>query len=259
MITKEKGLYVAVIVLMIAMASLSGYTFASSQQHTPVYSPVLQGTGTESQKNTLSVTGSGLTSVESDLAKVSLGVTTQATTATDAIQQNAQKMTQIINALKGLGISEDDMTTQRFNLYPVYSSKPEIDPPTILAYRVSNVIVIDVHDLKIVGKVIDTATGAGANEVQGVSFTLSDKEYKKIKISVLQIAAEDAKTKAETMATSLGVEIIGVLQISESGFWYQQNRVLLDGASASPAAPETPIKPGDVQVSATIQVTYIIQ
>jgi len=251
---RETRLYVVIVVLAIALASMSGYFVAAAQQSDSNSNEpfvVVGGEGTDQQK-TLVVTGYGWASAEPDMAKVSLGVLTQAATATEAVQQNAEKMSRVIDALKEMGITEDNMKTEHFSIYPVYSQS---DPPWVIGYRVSNVLIVDVHDLNMVGQVIDKATEAGANQVQGVTFTLSENKSRAMKLEALQKAAEDAKIKAETITGSLGIEIVGILNVSESTVWYQPYRVDLEYLKA----PETPIVPGDVQESATIQVTYIIQ
>ena len=250
---REMRMYVVVLVLAIALASMGGYLVAAAQQrNSQSNEPFVIGEEGTEQPKTLVVTGYGWASAEPDMAEVSLGVLTEAATATEAVQENAEKMSEVINALKDLGITEDNMETQQFSIYPMYSQS---DPSWVIGYRVSNVLIVDVHELNMVGRVIDAATGAGANQVQGVSFTLSEDKSQTMKLEALQKAAEDAKIKAETIASSLGVEIVGIQYVSESTVWYQPYRVDVEYLKA----PETPIIPGDVQGSATIQVTYIIQ
>ena len=251
---RETRLYVVILVLAIALASMSGYLVAAAQQrdsHSNEPFVIIGGEGTD-QPKTLVVTGYGWASAEPDMAKVSLGVLTQAATATEAVQQTAEKMSRVIGALKEMGITEDNMKTEHFSVYPVYSRS---DLPEVIGYRFSNVIIVDVHDLNMVGRVIDEATEAGANQVQGVTFTLSENKSRAMKLEALQKAAEDADLKAETIASSLGIEIVGILHVSEGIVWYQPYRVDVEYLKA----PETPIIPGDVRGSAMIQVTYIIQ
>jgi len=251
---REMRMYVVILVVAVALASMGGYLVAAAQQRNPRTNEPFGITGEEGteQPKTLVVTGYGWASAEPDMAEISLGVLTEAATATEAVQENAEKMSEVINALKDLGITEDDMETQHFSVYPVYSQS---DPSWVIGYRVSNVLIVDVHDLNMVGRVIDKATEAGTNQVQGVTFTLSENKSQTIKLEALQKAAEDAKIKAETIASSLDVEIVGIQYVSESTVWYQPYRVDVEYLKA----PETPIIPGDVQGSATIQVTYIIQ
>jgi len=246
-------MYVVVLVLAIALASMGGYLVAAAQQrNSQSNAPFVIGEEGTEQPKTLVVTGYGWASAEPDMAEVSLGVLTEAATATEAVQENAEKMSEVINALKDLGITEDDMETQQFSVYPMYSQSA---PSWVIGYRVSNMLIVDVHDLTMVGRVIDAATRAGANQVQGVTFTLSEDKSQTMKLEALKKAAEDAKIKAETIASSLDVEIVGIQYVSESTVWYQPYRVDVEYLKA----PETPIIPGDVQGSATIQVTYIIQ
>ena len=255
---REMQLYAIIAVLAITLASVSGYIVGAIQQPniqstSPVDISSLENNG-ENQQRIIVVTGIGWATAEPSIAKVNLGVYTEASTAAEAVQQNAEKMSSVIEALKALGISEEDIKTLNYALSPImdYESRP----PRVVGYRASNVITITVRALDMVGQVIDVAVEAGANEVQSVTFTLTETESQRLKLEALQKAAENAKAKASTIASALNVEIIGVLRATESAIYYQPYRLdVMEYAKA----PETPILPSDVQVSATIQVTYLIQ
>jgi hypothetical protein len=204
------------------------------------------------EPRTLYVTGSGLASAEPNLAKVSLGVYTEAPNANDAVKQNAVKMNRVIDALRVSGISNESLETRYYTLSSVidYNAKP----PQVVGYRVSNVITVSVYELTTVGQVIDAAVKAGANEVQGIAFILTEDQAQELKLTALKNAGEDAQTKASTLAASLGVEIVGILKIVEGSTYYPLYRTEVKDIQNA----YTPIIPGDVQISATIQVTYLI-
>jgi uncharacterized protein YggE len=144
---------------------------------------------------TLSVSGNSYVYADPDLAKVTIGVTTEAATSTQAMADNANAMDQVIKAIKQLGISEKDIKTSRVSLQPKYSyeyptataypDKPNIavppSPPTSLAtkivgYTATNTVTVTVRDMAKVGQVIDAGYNSGANQVQGVTFLLSDEK-----------------------------------------------------------------------------------
>jgi len=101
-----------------------------------------------------------------------------------------------------------------------------------------------------VGKLLDEAIAAGANQVQGITFTLSNTTMAALQKQALQLALQDADNQAKTTATSLGVTIVGPISVTP-GYVFQP----VNYSSAVPQAT-TPIQPGSLQVTATVQVTY---
>jgi uncharacterized protein YggE len=246
---KNKQYLTVAAILAITIVSLGAYIVNATENTVAL----ADNTAIADIQKTLNVTGAGLALSEPDLAKVSLGVYTEAANADEAVKQNAVKMSNIIDALKVLGISNESMETRYYNLQPVtdYIAKP----PRVVGYRASNVITVSIYELDTVGKVIDTAVKAGANEVQGIVFTLTNNEAQQLKLKALENASKDAQAKATTIAHSLGVNIQGVLKVTEGSSNYP---IYLSGVKDMQNA-NTPIIPGDVQISATLQVTYLIQ
>ena len=246
---KNKQYMTLAVILAITLASLGAYIVNTTYNSRAL----ADDTATADIQKTLNVSGVGLALSEPNLAKVSLGVYTEAPYADEAVNQNAIKMSHIIDALKGLGISNESMETRYYNLQPItdYMARP----PRVVGYKVSNVITVSLYNLTTVGKVIDTAVKAGANEVQNIVFTLTNNEAEQLKLKALENAAKDAQAKATTITHALGVNIVGVLKVSEGSSSYPIYRSeVKDLLSAN-----TPIIPGDVQISATVQVTYLIQ
>ena len=144
--------------------------------------------GTDSgqiQMNTITVSGTGTVTMPTDEVTVYLGVETTSNDAATAQQINAEKMEQVIKALQDAGIAKEDMETSSYSIYPVrdyyYGPYPEIETedPGITSYVVSNQLKVSVKDIDNVGEIIDSAVVAGANEVNSVSFTLSDETQQK--------------------------------------------------------------------------------
>jgi uncharacterized protein YggE len=221
---------------------------------------------------TLSVSGTGYVFSEPDLAKVTIGVTTEAVTSTQAMGDNANAMDNVINAIKAQGIPASDIKTSRVSLQPKYeyqypttssSSPDKAVPPTslstrIVGYTATNTVTVTVRDMSKVGGVIDAGYNGGANQIQGVTFTLSDEKAATVYKQALQKAVAQATDKAKVIASASGVGEIKLKSISESGQYYP---VAYDGmersAMASGAVAPTPISPGEQQVSATVSMTYV--
>lgn len=200
---------------------------------------------------TLQVTGVGSVSASPDQALLLLAVQTQATSATQATSDNAAAMSNVIDALVGIGLSKSSIETVSYSLTPVYESKPDqTTPPKVLGYVARNAIQVTITDFGLIGKALDTAITAGVNEVQGVTFTFSSATYANLQKQALQLAIQDADGKARSVASTLGVSIVGPISVNP-GYTFQPAVEKL-GVSA----PETPIQAGTLEVTATVQITY---
>ena len=207
---------------------------------------------TNSTTKTIQVTGTGTISASPDQAILDLAVQTQAATATQATSDNAVAMANVIAALTRAGIDNNSIQTVSYTLTPTYSNPVNQSvPPTIIGYIAENSIQVTVNDLGSIGKILDQAISAGANEVQGVSFTLSSSTLAKIQTQALQLALTDADGQAKALATTLGVTIVGPISVTP-GFEFQPTNY---NRFAAPSAL-TPIQSGTLQVTATAQVTY---
>jgi len=206
---------------------------------------------TNSATKTIQVTGTGTVSASPDQAILYLAVQTQAATATQATSENAEAMANVIATLTTAGIDKNSIQTVSYTLTPTYSSPANQSvPPTIIGYIAVNSIQVTVNDLGSIGKILDQAISAGANEVQGVSFTLSSSTLATIQKQALQAALTDADGQAKALATTLGVTIVGPISVTP-GYEFQPTNY-----SRFAATPQTPIESGTLQVTATVQVTY---
>jgi hypothetical protein len=160
-------------------------------------------------------------------------------------------MANVIAALTNAGIGNSSIQTVSYTLSPTYSNPVNQSvPPVIIGYIAVNVIQVTVNDLRSVGRILDLAISAGANQVQGVSFTLSSYTLAALQKEALQLALADADGQAKAMATTLGVTIVGPISVTP-GYEFQPTNY-----SRLAATAETPIQSGTLQVTATAQVTY---
>lgn len=206
-----------------------------------------------SSAKTIQVSGTGTLSAAPDQALLSLAVETRAATATLTTSENAAAMTNVINALTSAGIGKDSIQTISYSLTPVYSNPVNQSiAPSIIGYDAVNAIQITLSNLTSVGNVLDQAISAGANQVQGITFTLSNTALANLQEQALQLALQDANNQAKATAAALGVTIVGPISVSP-GYVFQP--VSYSRFNAAPEAP-TPVQPGTLQVTATVQVTY---
>lgn len=206
-----------------------------------------------SQQKTLQVTGVGTISAQPDQAILLLAVQTQAATATQASSDNANIMSKVMDALSSIGVSKSSIQTAAYSLSPIYDYKQDqTTPPRIVGYQARNAIQVTLTDFSLVGKALDASINAGVNEVQGVTFALSDKALSNIEKQALQLAIQDADGKAKAVASGLGVTLLGPISVTP-GYVYQPMY-----EKASIAGSQTPIQPGTLQVTVNVQITYQI-
>jgi uncharacterized protein YggE len=203
------------------------------------------------ETKTLQVTGQGTVSAMPDEAFLLLAVQTQASTATQASSGNAAAMSSVMDALGNVGVGKSAIQTVSYSLMPIYENKPDqTTPPKIIGYTARNAIQVNVTDFSLVGRALDAAVKAGANEVEGVTFTLSQAVSSTIERQASQLAIQDAEVKAKAVASTLGVSLVGPISVTP-GYVFQP---VFQGLASS--AGQTPIQPGSLQVTATVQVTY---
>ena len=203
-------------------------------------------------QRTVAVVGTATIKAAPDEAVISLGVQTQAATAQGAINQNAERMTAVLQALVGQGIVKDDIATSYVSLYPTYGNSGM----DITGYQAQNQIDVTVRDMEKVGAVIDASVDAGANLSNGISFRLSDQNHGVNE--ALNAAVADARSKAETLATAGGAQLGQVVTITEMSspssvppIYYE--RGLLAGADT---AESTPIQPPTLETQVSVSVTW---
>jgi uncharacterized protein YggE len=201
------------------------------------------------------VTGDSTVTVKPDQAEISIGVVTQASAAQAAAAQNAQKQDVVITELRKLLGAGADIKTISYSLSPNYRYPKEGGQPTITGYTATNIVQVKTPDLTQVGKVIDLATGSGANTIQSLRFTLKDELSARTR--ALQEASTKARAKSQAIASSLGLKIVRVLHVEEGG---QVIGLPVNGRAFAEMASvaQTPVEAGTIDVRATVTLTVEI-
>ena len=218
-----------------------------------------------SREKVISVTGTATTSVEPDLLIITFGVETQEKTAKQALEKNSQLMNSVVTSIQDVGISEDELSTSRFNIHPVYDSyRDESGRYTqeLIGYRVTNSISVETTNLDFAADIIDSAVGVGANRVDSVYFTLSPEKLLQIKDDLIGKAVLNAKSKAENALSPLNHQIIGVKAVTLSEFGMPPPMPLFDGrfamAESAVARAPTPVFSSEQDVRTTASVIFLI-
>jgi Uncharacterized conserved protein len=236
----------AVLVLAAMLAGCSVNPGTSGPQQITLY------TEDGADKNTVSVSATGTIQAMPDIAYVTAGVVTQNKDCAKAQSDNSAAMNTLMDALKNAGLTEDDIDTIGYSVYPMYDYS-EGGKGQIYAYEVTNRVNIAVRDLTRVGEIIDIAAESGANTGYSIRFTLEDEDayYN----DALAAAMQEARGKADTLAAAGGFAVLSVLQVSEGSYsyWPVYEYAAADDAEAY---RETPVSAGELDVTATVTVVY---
>ena len=203
---------------------------------------------------TITVMGDAAVTVEPDQVEIDIGVVTQARTAVEAGNANAAKLAQTIAELKKLLGTRGEIKTAGYSLAPNYRFPKEGGKPEITGYTATNIVRVKTDAVGDAGKLIDGATRSGANQVQRLVFTLKDELA--AQQAALREATAKARKKADEIARALGVKILRVVSLTESG---QGVRPLGTEAAVfrAQAAAPTPIEAGTIEVRAG--VTLVVE
>ncbi len=215
------------------------------------------------EQNTTSVTGTATTTVSPDLVVIQLGVDTQATSAKDAMTQNAKAMNATATAIQKLNITNSEISTTNFTIQPVYNNTGQYPPyneykSVFVGYKVSNTLLIKTTKLGLAGNILDTAVGAGANRVDSVSFTLSPAKQQSVQNSLIGDAILDAQSKAQKALAPLGQKIIGVKSVNLSGFTMPQAMPVYSKLGLAAPMVQTPIFTSNQDITTSVDVIFLI-
>ena len=216
-------------------------------------------------ENIISVTGSAIASSSPDTLIVVLGLETEAKTASQSLSQNSEILNSIISSLISSGISEDDIQTSNFRIYPIYDSIKDSNgnyKQILIAYRVTNILSIQTDKIDSAGNIIDIAVSSGTNRVDNVFFQLSDEKFEKISDDLITNAVNDAKQKAEKALTPLKQNIVGVKSVvihdNSVPFFDNPMRASFDGIAMEPSMKSAPIMSGDEEIRTDVSVVFYI-
>lgn len=282
---RKLGLVAGLLVMGLVAASIAGaqaLTSAAAQEEEPMPVDIGCPTGAEVCGNeiqhvgqaTVSTSGTATTKVQPDKASVTVGVVTNGTTADEAASRNAQMVEQVIQALRGLGIAQDQISTSSYYVHPVYSQSEPVNacrvmegypvPPEcyvkgeVVSYSASNSVTVelDVEGDVDAGEVIDTATQAGANEVSGVYFFISSEKQEQVRDSLIGDAIASARHRADVSAQAVDMTVSGIKSLNLNDVYFPVFRGLDSAVAEEGGSAGTPIMPGEHEVSMTVNAVF---
>jgi len=218
--------------------------------------PIAGADPTTPPEHTISVSGTGKVVVSPDIADLRLGVAITKPTVKAARATAAQSMTNVIAALKKLGIADKDIKTTNLSLQPVYSYPQNGGAPKLTGYNLTNTVAVTIRDLDKIGDAIDDSLAAGATTMDGVTFRVEDPAA--AEEQARKEAMAQAKSKAETLASSAGIRITGVASISETSSPVPYPVPFYGEAAGAARDVSTPVEVGTNEVSVSVAVVYLI-
>lgn len=201
----------------------------------------------------IAVGGTGRIVAVPDMAEITVGVVTQGPTASQAQEENNRLMQAVLQKLKEIGLSEAEIKTGELSLFPEYASSEKEQTPRIVSYRATSTLIVTVKPVEKAGLVVDAALAGGANQVHSLRCLVSNTA--ELQLKALTLAVQAARQKAEVVAQALGVQLGPPRSVAvEAGEpWAPVYR-----AAAMSLQDATPVLPGQVEITASVQVTYSI-
>jgi len=191
-----------------------------------------------------------------DVAVISAGVVSRAPTASAALQNTADRMQRMLSALKRAGVEDRDIQTSNVALNPEYRY-PENQSPQLVGYTASNTVTIRFRDIRNSGKILDALVAQGANQINGPSLTVDKPEAALDEARAKAIAI--GRARADLYARSLGMRVVRVVSVNESGGSYPvpPPMPMYEARVASVAA--TKIEPGEQKLQVNLAITFELQ
>jgi uncharacterized protein YggE len=204
-------------------------------------------TTAQAAERLVTVTGEATVAVPPDSAVIRIGVSSLEKTAREAGEANAKQMTAVLTTVKASGIAERDIQTSRLSLQPQYDPNKG-GTARLTGFQANNQVTIRIRDIDNLPTVLDRAIAAGANEMSGIEFVVSDKS--KLLDQARDEAIADARRKAELYARAARAKLGQVVSISEEGTAPQPRPMQAVRAGA------VPIAPGEQTLRAIVSVSY---
>lgn len=218
---------------------------------------------------TISVTGEGEVLAVPDIGQFSFSVEAEGVDAAEAQEASGTKINAIISYLQEFGVAEKDIKTQNYNLYPKWRYEEQVCPVGTFCrgervqdgFSVSQSVMVKVRDTEQAGEIISGVGELGATNISSLAFTTDDTDV--LKAQARTLAIEDAKEKAQILATDLGVELLQISSYYEENNYYEpyydtRMMAMEDGmGGAEFGGPELPM--GENSTTVRVNLTYQVQ
>ena len=205
----------------------------------------------------VTVSGTGETRISADTAVISLGVSARDRDVLKAQQTVNESIAKIRQALIDMGVKEENINTDYMSIYAIYDYDEDVEQ--VKAYNASTTLAVRVTNMDLAGKVIDESFAAGANTLNGISFSASDTDA--ARDESMKAAVAEARAKAEVLADAAGMKITGIELISEENAYSYDNSVGNFSAkrmeeAAAGTGYGTEVQAAKLIISVTVSITF---
>jgi uncharacterized protein len=249
----KKALLLACFITMLALSACATAPGAAAPAAAPKSSLSLP--GNQSQGRTISVNGVGQVTLAPDVAYVSIGVQSQSPNVSEALSKNNEQAQAVAGALQAMGIEPKDIQTSGFNVSPQQQFNPQGEMQGT-NYIVNNTVYVTVHDMQILGKLLDVVVRSGANTINGIAFDVLDKS--KGLSEARRLAVESAQSQAAEIAQYAGVTL-GELQTMNVYTSSPPTPIFEGKGGAAMDVSQVPISAGQVILRVEVGAVYAIQ
>lgn len=212
----------------------------------------------QAQPRSISVTGNAQVILAPDIAYISIGVHSEAKSATEAVANNNTQTQAVIDALKGQGVDAKDIQTTNFSVYQQEKYSPSGEDLGTY-FMTDNTVYVTMRDISKIGDILDASISAGANTIYGITFDVQDKEA--ALASGRDQAMADAKAQADELAAAAGATLGAVQSIN----YYSSapTPIYYDTKAAVPASVggggSVPVSAGQLTLTVSVSVTYALK
>ncbi len=244
---KKSFVFTSILLIAVLLSGCAGAALA--QTTTPA--------AESASPRTLTVSGSGKAYLTPDIAYINIGVRSESAEASTAVTGNSISSGKVIDALKELGVEVKDIQTTNFSIYPQQKYDMEGKPSGEITYVVENTVFVTVRNLENIGKLLDAAVSAGANQIYGIQFDVADKsaalsEARKGAVANAQAVAQEL---AEAAGVTLGeIQTINIVS-GGSPIPVFDNR----GGMLAAEAASVPVSAGQMVLTVDVSLVYVIR
>lgn len=213
---------------------------------------------TDAPIGSITMEGRGSVTVAPDMAVITARVVTVGKTAAEALSGNTADISKVIEHIKAAGVEAKDIQTSGFAIYPRYERVTDNSgrQPNITGYEVRNGVEVNIRDLAKLGDLLSGVVDSGANSVDGVRFQVSDPDEKLDEAR--KKAVEAARHKAEIFAAAAGIDLGGILSISETGTHMPRPVMMRAESMMMAKADAVPVEAGEETISASVTIQWQI-
>lgn len=203
---------------------------------------------------TITVTGAASVSLKADYARISVGVSTKAPTVEEATSKNSLTIHSVIAALRQVGVAEEDIVTSSYSVYAEYDYSSGEQKQ--VGFNVTNQLAVIIRDMEHIGATLDKATAAGANNIYNIEFLSTQSAAAQDEVA--SYAVQDAMRKAQLLADAAGLELGGIVSITETTSGFYGTARTYDSKLAAGAVSNS-ILPDDTSVTASVTMVFEVR